>query len=123
PGPRLRPVRILLGRRKGRRELPMRRWRDRWPEYVPRPKARRLTEKEKGTILAAMTRAVAASPVLSSLGVQVRALRGRYYLERKLKEDEPAIEILGRITPLAAAKGALLLEVERRSGSWYEVAQ
>ena len=102
----------------------MRRWRDRWPEYVPRPKARRLTEKEKGTILAAMTRAVAASPVLSYLGVQVRALRGRYYLERKLKEEgEPAVEILGRITPLAGAKGALLLEVERRNGSWYEVDQ
>src|ERR1700682_6553948 len=101
------------------------RWqRHRWPERIPRPKERRLSEKEKSTILAAMTRAVAASPVLSYLGVQVRALRGRFYLERKLKEEgKPAIEILGRITPLAAAKGALLLEVERRSGSWYEVAE
>jgi hypothetical protein len=102
----------------------MRWWRDRWPEYIPRPKVRRLTEKEKGAILATMTRAVAASPVLSYLGVQVRALRGRFYLERKLKEEgEPAVEILGRITPLAGAKGALLLEVERRNGNWHEVDQ
>ena len=101
----------------------MRWWRHRWPERIPRPKVRRLTEKEKSTILTAMTRAVSASPVLSYLDVQVRALRGRFYLEREWKEDEPAIEILGRITPLAAAKGALLLEVERRSGSWYEVAK
>src|ERR1035438_1270003 len=102
----------------------MRWWRDRWPEYIPRPKVRRLTEKEKGAIVATMTRAVAASPVLSYLGVQVRALRGRFYLERKLKEEgEPAVEILGRITPLAGAKGALLLEVERRNGNWHEVDQ
>ena len=102
----------------------MRWWRDRWPEYIPRPKARRLTEKERGAILATMTRAVAASPVLSYLGVQVRALRGRFYIERKLQEEgEPAVEILGRITPLAGAKGALLLEVERRNGSWHEVDQ
>jgi hypothetical protein len=39
------------------------------------------------------------------------------------EEDESVIEILGRITPLAAAKGALLLEVENRTGSWSEVAK
>jgi hypothetical protein len=99
------------------------RWgRDRFPEYVPRPKARRLTEKEKNNILAAMTRAVAASPVLSHLGVRVRALRGRFYVERQSSDDGNA-EVLGRITPLLAAKGALLLEVQGRSGSWREVAQ
>ena len=67
------------------------RWRrDRWPERIPRPKARRLTENENKTILAAMNRAVAASPVLSYLGVQVRALRGRFYLERKSNSDSIA---------------------------------
>jgi hypothetical protein len=81
-----------------------------------------MTEKEKNNILAAMTRAVAASPVLSYLGVRVRALRGRFYIERQSSEDGNA-EVLGRITPLLAAKRALLLEVERRNGSWYEVAQ
>ena len=99
------------------------RWgRDRWPEYIPRPKPRRLTDKEKTTILAAMTRAVAASPVLSYLGVRVWALRGRFYIERESSEGEVA-DVLGRITPLLAAKGALLLEVQGRSGNWREVAQ
>ena len=99
------------------------RWgRDRWPEYIPRPTPRRLTEKEKSKILAAMTRAVAASPVLSYLGVRVRALRGRFYVERESSEGEVA-DVLGRITPLLAAKGDLLLEVQGRSGNWREVAQ
>ena len=103
----------------------MRWWRHRWPERIPRPKARRLNESEKAKILAAMTRAVAASPVLSNLGIQVRAQRGRFYLEREYKEEgqEPEVEIMGRITPLAAAKGALLLEAENRSGSWSEIAK
>ncbi len=100
------------------------RWRNRWPERIPRPKARRLTDKESSTILAALTRAIAASPVLSYLGVQVRAQRGRFYLERKIQEeDEADVKVLGRITPLAAAKGVMLLETENRSGSWSEEAK
>jgi hypothetical protein len=99
-------------------------WRDRWPEPIPRPKAKRLTEKEKGTILAAMTRAIAASPVLSHLGVKVRTQRGRFYLDREFHEDdELEAEEMGRITPLLAAKGALLLEVQKSSGLWKEVAK
>lgn len=101
----------------------MRGWRDRWPAYVPRPKVKHLPEKDKEKLLATMTRAVAASPVLSHLGVRVRLLRSRFYIERELKGEEPAIEILGRITPLLAAHGDLLLEVERRNGKWYEVAE
>jgi hypothetical protein len=100
-------------------------WGQRWPERIPRPKARRLTDKESSTILAAMTKAIAASPVLSYLGVVVRVQRGRFYLERKCHEDEEEseVEVLGRITPLAAAKGAMLLETENRSGSWSEEAK
>src|SRR6266571_895508 len=95
-------TRVDQHRRLPIRSMPMGWGRDRWPERIARPKARCLTEKEKSTILAAMTRAVAASPVLSYLAVQVRALRGRFYLERNLKEEgELAVEILGRITPLA----------------------
>src|SRR5262245_30517692 len=106
-----------------RKERPMR-WRQQWPERIPRPKARRLTDKESSTILAALTRAIAASPVLSYLGVHVRAQRGRFYLERHIQEeDETEVEVLGRITPLAAAKGAMLLETENRSGSWSEEAK
>ena len=100
------------------------RWRNRWPERVARPKARRLSEEEKSSILAVMTKAIGASPVLSYLGVQVRVQRGRFYLERKIQEeDEADVEVLGRITPLAAAKGAMLLETENRSGIWSEFAK
>lgn len=101
----------------------MRWWRDRWPEYVTRPKVKRLADKEKEKLLATMTRAVAASPVLSHLGVRVRLRRGRFYIEREWKDEEPGIEILGRITPLLAAQGDLLLEAQRRNGSWHEVAK
>ena len=100
-------------------------WGQRWPERIPRPKAMQLTDKESSTILAAMTKAIAASPVLSYLGVQARAQRGRFYLERNTQEDdeESEVEVLGRITPLAAAEGAMLLETENRSGSWSEEAK
>lgn len=101
----------------------MRWWRDRLPAYVPRPKVKQLPEQERAKLLATMTRAVAASPVLSHLGVRVRLLRGRFYLERELKDQKPAVELPGRITPLLAAQGDLLLEVERRNGKWYEVAK
>lgn len=99
------------------------RWgRDRWPGYIARPKLRRLTEKDLNEILAAMTRAVAASPVLLYLRVRVRSLRGRFYVERGSNDDEIP-KVLGRITPLLEATDILLLEVQGRSRSWREVAQ
>ena len=61
------------------------RWRRRdWPEREPRPKARTLPDEEKTTLLATLTKEVAASPVLMDLGLQVRSQRGRFYLERPL---------------------------------------
>ena len=63
------------------------RWRrQRWPEREPRPEARTLTDEERTKLLATMTREVAASPVLTGLGLQVRSQRGRFYLERRLGE-------------------------------------
>jgi hypothetical protein len=57
---------------------------------------------------------IARSPVLSAFAIQVRFLRGRFYVER----PTPAgVESWGRITPV---EDGLLLEVERRS--WKEVA-
>jgi hypothetical protein len=38
-------------------------------------------------------------------------------------QAEIADELLRSITPLAAAQGALLLEVARRAGSWHEVTE
>ena len=71
-----------------------------------------------------LERGVAASPVLSALGINVRAARGRFYLERHGQDEScgPFTVVWGRITPLAAAEKELLLEAERRNGSWSEVA-
>jgi len=99
------------------------RWRRRnWPEREPRPEARTLLDEEKTTLLATMTKEVAASPVLMGLGLQVRSQRGRFYLERPLGEDSGGVEAWGRITPLADSAD-LLLEQEGRKGSWSEIAR
>jgi hypothetical protein len=96
----------------------------RWPERTPRPKARVLPEEEKKKLLATMNKEITSSPVLTGLGVQVRAQRGRFYLEQAITEDDSTgIVALGRITPLANSEGDLLLEVEYREGSWSEVAR
>ncbi|HLN33033.1 MAG TPA: hypothetical protein VK395_35210 [Gemmataceae bacterium] len=93
----------------------MRSWRQRWPERIPRPKVRRLSADERQQLLAKMTKEIDCSPVLSGFGVQVRLLRGRFYIERPLSSG---VKAWGRITPLA---DDLLLEVERRN--WSEVAR
>ena len=100
-------------------------WGQRWPEREPRPKARRLTETEQQAILATLRKGITASPVLSAFGVEARANRGRFYIERQRQEEdaEPYTEVWGRITPLAGVKKELLLEKEYREGSWSEVAK
>jgi hypothetical protein len=99
------------------------RWRRSWPEREPRPEARTLSDDEKKKLLAAMTKEIASSPVLTGLGLQVRSQRGRFYLERPLGEGESAgVEAWGRVTPLADPAD-LLLEQERRKGTWSEVAR
>ena len=100
-------------------------WGQRWPERVPRPKARRLTETEKQDILRTLEQGIAASPVLSAFGVQARVQRGRFYIERHEsdQDSEQLTIVLGRITPLTSAKNDLLLETERRQGRWFEVAE
>jgi len=92
---------------------------------MPRPKVRRLADTEMAGILRTLEKGVAASPVLSAFGIDVRAARGRFYIERQRQGEasEPYTEVWGRITPLAGAKKELLLEAERRSGSWSEVAR
>ena len=70
-----------------------------------------------------MTQAIAASPVLTGLGLQVRSQRGRFYLERPLGEGNSAgLEDWGRITALAGSDD-LLLEQEGRQGSWSQIAR
>ena len=91
------------------------RWRQNGSEKQPRPKVRRLSADEQQQLLAKMTKELARSPVLSGFGVQVRFLRGRFYVERPTQEGVVA---WGRITPV---EDDLLLEVEHRS--WNEVAR
>ena len=100
-------------------------WGQRWPERVPRPQARRLTETEQQDILRTLAKGIAASPVLSALGVQARGQRGRFYIERYESDRDSAQfpMVLGRITPLTSAKNDLLLETARRQGRWCEVAE
>lgn len=91
------------------------RWRRDWSPRPRRPKVRRLDADEQEKLLAKLTKEIACSPVLSAFGLQVRLLRGRFYVER----PTPAgAEVWGRITPLA---DELLLEHERRS--WQEIAR
>jgi hypothetical protein len=93
------------------------------PEREPRPEVRTLSDEEKKKILAAMNKEIATSPVLTGLGLQVRSQRGRFYLERRLGEgDSAGVEAWGRVTPLAESAD-LLLEQERRKGSWSEIAR
>jgi len=100
-------------------------WGQRWPERVPRPKARRLTDTEKHDILRTLEQGIAASPVLSAFGVQARVQRGRFSIERyaSAQDSEPLTMVLGSITPLTSAKNDLLLETARRQGRWCEVAE
>lgn len=93
------------------------RWRRAWPSRPPRPKPRRLAANEQEDLLATMTRAISRSPILSALQLGVRCARGRFYVERHTPEG---IEEWARITPLAEE---LMLEIERRSGSWSVVAE
>jgi len=59
------------------------RWRRTWPERQARPQARTLTGDQQEKLLGTMIREIAASPVLTGLGLRVRTRRGRFYLERR----------------------------------------
>jgi len=104
-------------------------WRRRgWQDYAERPrrpKVRRVNVGERDDLLRKMKRGIARSPVLSALGVEVLAKRGRFYVERSHPTDDCIMgtEALGRISPLADTANSLLLEVEYRKSSWSEVAK
>src|SRR5262249_402340 len=99
---------------RGRQQM---RWRRNWSDYERprRPKVRRLDDAEKEKLLAALIREIGRWRVVGALGVEVQALRGRFYVERPTPEGT---EPWGRITPV---EDDLLLEVEHRS--WKEVAR
>jgi hypothetical protein len=102
---------------------PMRWRRQQGMERPPRPKARTLSDEEKKELLEGLTKRITSSPVLTGLALEVRLQRGRFYLERPLGQgDSAGVEAWGRITPLADSND-LLLEQERRQGSWSEIAR
>ena len=78
-----------------------------------RPKARALKAAEAEQIAARLKAAIDCSPILRAFGVQVRSLRGRFYLEWRWDPVDRPEEALsyGRITPLKQPPGELLLEV------------
>src|SRR3954454_18729823 len=101
----------------------MMRWRRSWRESEAPAEARTLSDDEKKKLLAAMTREVAASPVLTGLGLRVRSQRGRFYLERPLGEGESAgVEAWGLVTPLADLND-LLLDQDGHKRSWSEIVR
>jgi len=100
------------------------RWKGDWPERKPRPKVKALSKARKDEIQSILVSGIESSPVLSSLNIRMRALRGRFYIEQFWQDDsdeELEAVVIGRITPLVAPRGRLLLEVEKTKGNWYEV--
>jgi hypothetical protein len=97
-------------------------WKRRWPERIPRPKVRPLSDEEKEQILDVFSQGIQASAVLTALHIRARALRGRFYFERvwPVPDERPEIEVIGRATPLEDAEEDLVLEVEKSKGNWYE---
>ncbi|MFC1705863.1 hypothetical protein ACFL59_03460 [Planctomycetota bacterium] len=93
-----------------------------WPEYKPRPKAAKLSPEARAQILKRLLKERDKSPVLTALQVEVKARRGRFYVDRMDDEDPDDSPLqLGRITPLAGRRITLLLEIEYRS--WKEIAR
>lgn len=108
------------------------RWRRNYETDRPlRPKVRKLTADEREQLLGEMGREIKRSPVLTAFDMQVRAIRGRFYLEWQRKSDEEFPEeeesservTCGRITPLEESGNPLLLEVEHSKNQWSEVAR
>ena len=100
------------------------RWRRDWPKRKPRPKVQHLSDERKNVILSILVKGIESSPVLSSLNIRAITLRGRFYIEQLWQNDsdeKPEVVFIGRMTPLVAPRGRLLLEVEKSKGNWYEV--
>lgn len=100
-------------------------WGNRWPEREPRPKLQPLSDEQGSAILALLTSEIKESPVLTALGMRVRFLRGRFYVE-SVRPDPPdgaGIDGVARLTPIAGSRITLLLEKEGAKGGWREVAR
>jgi len=88
-------------------------WKRRWPERQPRPKVRSLSSEEREQILDVFREGIQSSPVLSSLSIRVRVLRGRFYFDRvwQFPAKESEVEVIARATPLEDSEEDLLLSL------------
>ena len=87
-------------------------------------KVKALSKARKDEIQSVLVSGIESSPVLSSLNIWVRALRGHFHIEQFWQDDsdeELEVVVIGRITPLVVPLGRLLLEAEKTKGNWYEV--
>ena len=96
-------------------------WGRDWPERVPRPKVKKLSDYEKSKILSSMNNSIKNSPVLKARNYRVRSLRGRFYYEKIFSDSE--IESVGRVTPLVTPKENFMLEVESGKNNWKEITK
>ncbi len=100
------------------------RWRNRYDYARPaRPKARVLKPDEANQTSVRLKAAIDRSPVLRTLGVQVRIMRSRFYLEWRwnLPDEPEEVSTFGRITPLEKPPDDLLLEAPYGQGQWSRV--
>jgi hypothetical protein len=91
-------------------------WKRNWPERKPRPAVKALSKKQKDEILSKLVGGIESSPVLSSLNIRAKALRGRFYIEQIWKNDsdeDVEYAIIGRITPLVTPRGDCYLRLKR----------
>lgn len=72
-----------------------------------------------------MIAAIDESPVMTALRMQVRFLRGRFYIEsrRPVLHRNSSGDVIARLIPIAGSKVTLLLEKERAKGTWFEIAR
>jgi hypothetical protein len=98
------------------------RWRRAWPERQAWPQARTSRGPREETPRDDDP-GIAAAPVLTGRGLQVRTQWGRFYLERRYTAGGAEVTLSwGRITPLAVPL-TLLLEQEHGKGLCSKIVQ
>src|SRR5436190_8694876 len=101
-------------------------WRKRYNYVRPvRPKALSLKADEAEQISKKLKVGIDCSPVLKALGVQVRLLRSRFYLEWRWDplHETREVSTYGRMTPLQTQPGELLLEAPYGRDQWSRIGK
>lgn len=101
------------------------RWGRRWPDRELRPKLKCLSKEQKDRILQSLNKGLRSSPVMVALTAKIRALRGRFYVEKPIyiADEEDEKETIARITPIEGKENPLLLDAKKANENWYEVTR